>query len=224
MKDYVIGTARTVAVIVVLAPAMAGRARAQADGDAGEMPQSVSVRASQLTEQGSSFSWLKFGMGFMASIAAHEAGHILTSLAVGGDPSVGFDTGRPVVYSGIDAFAHPNKQFAFSASGMAVQLLINEAILDWPHAQGVAGEFERGMLASGIGTVLFYFTVGRNSSVGDVDWMARSSGLSKWGLTAIYGGIALSDVLRISLRERYAHFFAFPGSTGALNIGMSLSH
>ena len=211
-------------MIVVLASAIAGRSRAQIDGNVGDAQNGDSASVPQLAVQGGSFSWLEFGVGFMASIVAHEAGHILASLAVGGDPSVGFDTGRPVVYSGIDAFAHPNKQFAFSASGMAVQLLINEVILDWPRGPGVAGEFERGMLASGVGTVLFYFTIGRNSSVGDVNWMARSSGLSKWGLTAIYGGVALSDVVRISLRERYAHFFAFPGSAGTLNIGMSLSH
>lgn len=187
------------------------------------MPDSVSVRAPQLAVQGGSFSWLEFGVGFIASIAAHDAGHLLTLLAVGGSPSVGFDAGRPVVHSNLDPVAHPNKQFAFAASGMAVQLLINEIILDWPRGLGVAGEFERGMLAGGIGTVLFYFTIGRNSTVGDVHWMARSSGLSKWGLTAVYGGVALTQVLRISLKQRYARFFAFPGSAGTLNIGMSLS-
>lgn len=172
-----------------------------------------------------SFSWPKFVAGFVASLAAHESGHLITSVVVGGSPSIGLDKGRPVVHSGIDPVLNPNRQFAFSAAGMAVQLLINEAILDWPRDQpGVAGEFERGVLAGGIGTVLFYFTAGRSSPVSDVQWMADTSGLSKWTLTAIFGGVAALDVARIALKERYAHFFAFPGPSGSLHLGLTVGH
>lgn len=169
------------------------------------------------------FSWSRFVGGFLASIAAHEAGHLVTALAVGSSPSIGFDTGRPVVYSGIDETIHPHRQFAFSASGMAVQLVVNEIILDWPRSEpGVAGEFERGILAGGIGTVLFYFTVGRQSAVSDVQNMADNSGLSKWALTAIFGGVAATDVIRIALDQRYAHLFAFPGPSGTLHLGVTI--
>jgi hypothetical protein len=170
-----------------------------------------------------SFSWLEFSAGFVASIAAHELAHLGTSLIVGGDPSVGFRNGRPVVYSGIDLDAHPHRQFAFAASGMGMQLLINEVVLDWPRGPGRAGEFERGLLAGGIGTVLFYFTIGRTSSVSDVRQMADNSGLSTWALTAIFGGVAATDVLRIALDQRYAHFFASPGPEG-LRFGLTLTH
>lgn len=184
--------------------------------------------ASHLDQQAvrpvSSFSWPRFVGGFVASLAAHEAAHIAASLIVGGNPSIGFSSGRPVMHSGIDAVAHPNQQFAFSASGMVVQLLINEVILDWPRPErGIAGEFERGVLAGGVGTVLFYFTIGRGSGVSDVQWMDDTSGLSKWSLTAIFGGVAALDVARVLLDRRYARFFAFPDGAGQLHLGLTLN-
>ncbi|HEX9728417.1 MAG TPA: hypothetical protein VGA37_07940 [Gemmatimonadales bacterium] len=172
-----------------------------------------------------SFSWWAFTAGILTSLAAHETGHVVAALVLGASPSLGFDTGRPVIYSGIDPRLNPHDQFAFSAAGMSVQLLLNEIILDWPgHTAGLAGEFERGVLASGIGTVLFYFTVGRNTSVSDVQNMADYSGLSKWSLTAIFGGVAATDVLRIALRQRYAHFFAYPGPDHTMRVGVRLGH
>lgn len=171
-----------------------------------------------------SFSWPRFVGGFVASLATHEAAHIAVSLIVGANPSIGFNSGRPVMHSGIDAIAHPDQQFAFSASGMVVQLLINEVILDWPRPdRGIAGEFERGVLAGGVGTVLFYFTIGRGSGVSDVQWMDDTSGLSKWSLMAIFGGVAALDVARVLLDRRYAHFFAFPDGTGRLHLGLTMS-
>jgi hypothetical protein len=186
------------------------------------VPRSVGPSILQSAEPSNRrFSWPKFVLGFFSSIAAHEATHFATSFVVGATPSLGFDKGRPVVHSGIDGDLDPHKQFAFSSSGMGLQLLLNEAILWWPRAEGVAGEFERGILAGGIGTVLFYFTLGRNSPVGDVYWMDQTSSLSKWGLTAIFGGVAATEVLRIVLRKRYMPFFWFPGPDGSVNLGVS---
>ena len=53
-----------------------------------------------------------------------------------------------------------------------MQSVIDEAILDIPHRRGSA--FERGLLAGGIGTTLFYLTIGRRGSVSDVDFIART--------------------------------------------------
>ena len=147
--------------------------------------------------------------GGVTSILAHEMGHILASYAVGAHPSFGFDHGRPVLYSGIDASLNPQKQFIFSSAGLNVQTLLDEAILDVPHHQG--STFERGILAGGIGTTAFYLTIGRDSHVGDVWWMTQTSSLSKWGVTAIYGSIAALQVVRIGFNGHYAHFFMDPG-------------
>ncbi len=147
--------------------------------------------------------------GAVTSLLAHESAHILASYAVGAHPSIGFDHGRPVIYSGIDADTDPQKQFIFSSAGLTVQTLLDEAILDVPHRRGSV--FERGILAGGLGTTLFYLTVGRDAHVSDVYYMARCSSLSKWGVTAIYGSIAALQVVRISFNGAYAHFFAQPG-------------
>ncbi|HWZ59378.1 MAG TPA: hypothetical protein VNW46_10425 [Gemmatimonadaceae bacterium] len=156
---------------------------------------------------------IPFIAGGVTSILAHEAGHIIASYAVGAHPSFGFDHGRPVLYSGIDANMNPQKQFIFSSAGLNVQTMLDEAILDVPHHQG--STFERGILAGGIGTTVFYLTVGRDSHVGDVYWMARTSSLSKWGITAIYGGIAALQVVRIGFNGHYAHFFMSPSEPAA---------
>ena len=70
------------------------------------------------------------------------------------------------MYSGINIDKHPHKQFVFSAAGLTTQALINEGILDIPHARG--SSLERGILAGGIGTTLFYITLGRNGAVSDI--------------------------------------------------------
>ena len=168
--------------------------------------------------------WLTFVGGVITSIASHESAHVLASIAMGGTPSFGFDRSRPVIYSGINPTTDPHRQFVFSASGMSTQLLLNEVLLDWPHSHGGrAGAFERGLLAGGVGTVVFYFTIGRNASVSDVDQMARYSGLDKWSLTAIFGGVAATDVIRIMLNDRYGpHFFALPGPDRTVQVGANL--
>jgi hypothetical protein len=152
--------------------------------------------------------WRDFAAGFAASLLAHEGAHVVTALAVGGRPTFGFDKGRPTVYSGINVAEEPRKQFLFSSMGLNVQAAIDEAILDVPHRRGAA--FERGVLASGIATALFYVTLGRTASVSDMDFMARTSSLSKTQLSLIYGGVAVMHAVRVSRNERYADFFVRP--------------
>ncbi|HEV7704477.1 MAG TPA: hypothetical protein VGO46_09295 [Gemmatimonadaceae bacterium] len=167
---------------------------------------------------------LRFAAGFISSILAHESGHIIASYAVGGHPSFGFNRWRPTIYSGIDSRLDPHKQFIFSSAGLTVQTLLDETILDVPHAKGsIAGPFERGLLAGGLGTVLFYITLGRNGSVSDVSFMSRTSSLSKTQISFIYGSIAVMHAVRIHVKDRYAHFFSAPDDTGHLRIGMSIS-
>src|SRR5690349_2852213 len=84
----------------------------------------------------SSHYWPKFIAGGISSILAHEAGHVVTALAVGGKPHFGWDTGRPTIYSGIDSRIEPHKQFLFSAAGLVTQSMLDEAILDVPHDRG----------------------------------------------------------------------------------------
>lgn len=157
--------------------------------------------------------WKRFALGAGVSLLAHESAHMLTSLALGFHPYLAFDKGRPTVFSGIDSNKYPHKQFLFSAAGLTTQALIDEAILDVPHSRG--GAFERGMLAAGIGTTLFYITIGRNASVSDISVMARTSSLSKTQLSLIFGGLSAIHALRISRDSTYAHFFVRPTQNGA---------
>jgi len=162
--------------------------------------------------------WRRFAFGFAASILAHESAHAISSLVMGFHPYYALDHGRPTVFSGIDSDKHPRQQFIFSAAGLTTQAMINEAILDIPHGGG--GPIERGLLAGGIGTTLFYITLGRNGSVSDVSVMARTSSLSKTQLSLIFGGFSAIQAWRISRYPRYAHFFARP-TDGGLAIGFS---
>jgi hypothetical protein len=164
------------------------------------------------------YYWARFALGFGSSILAHESAHILTSLALGAHPHVGFDKGRPTIYSGIDSQREPHKQFLFSASGLTTQDVINELILDVPHSTGAP--FERGILAGGIATTLFYVTIGRNGGVSDIAFMARTSSLSKNQLTLIFGGVSAVQAWRISRDSRYNHFFIRPYGSG-LAAGLS---
>ena len=166
--------------------------------------------------------WRRMAAGFATSLLAHEAAHVVTALAVGGRPTIGFSKGRPTVYSGLDATKQKREQFLFSSMGLNVQALIDEAILDVPHQRG--GPFERGVLAGGIATALFYVTIGRTASVSDVDFMARTSSLSKGDITLIYGGVALMHAVRIHFDGHYADFFLRPAPAGepGLRIGVHL--
>jgi hypothetical protein len=157
--------------------------------------------------------WERFALGAAVSLLAHESAHILTSLALGFHPYIAFDKGRPTVFSGIDSNQYPHDQFLFSAAGLTTQAVIDEAILDIPHSRG--GAFERGLLAGGIGTTLFYVTIGRNGSVSDISVMARTGSLSKTQLSLIFGGLSAIHALRISRDSSYAHFFVRPTQNGA---------
>jgi hypothetical protein len=156
--------------------------------------------------------WRRFAVGAAISLLSHESAHLLTSLALGFHPSVGLDNGRPTVFSGIDSRRYPHKQFLFSAAGLTTQALVDEAILDIPHHRG--GAMERGVLAGGIGTTLFYITIGRNGSVSDVAFMSRTSSLSKTQISLIYGGLSAIHALRIARDSSYSHFFVAPGRSG----------
>jgi hypothetical protein len=162
--------------------------------------------------------WKGFAIGAGVSLFAHETAHILTSLAQGFHPHIGFDHGRPTVFSGIDSHKYPHRQFLFSAAGLTTQALIDEAILDIPHSRG--GAIERGILAGGIGTTLFYITIGRNGSVSDISFMARTSSLSKTQLSLIFGGFSAIHTLRISRDPAYSHFFVRPTENG-LGVGFN---
>jgi hypothetical protein len=164
--------------------------------------------------------WRLMAAGFASSILAHEGAHVVTALVVGGHPTLGFSKGRPTVYSGINSRLQPHKQFLFSSMGLNVQAVLDEGILDVPHQGGSA--FERGVLAGGIATALFYVTIGRTASVSDVDFMARTSSLTKTDITLIYGGVAVMQAVRIHYDGRYANFFLRPAPAGetGLRVGM----
>ena len=166
--------------------------------------------------------WKKFAAGFASSILAHEGAHIVTAYAVGGRPTIGINKGRPTVYSGISARLQPHQQFLFSSMGLNLQAAMDEGILDVPHNRGAP--FERGVLAGGIATALFYVTIGRTASVSDIDMMSRTSSLSKTDLTIIYGGVAALHTLRIHRDERYADFFVRPDVSAGkgLKLGVNI--
>lgn len=166
--------------------------------------------------------WKKFALGATTSIMLHEAAHLVVSVAVGGHPTFGFDKFRPTIYSGLNSHIEPHKQFLFSAAGLTMQSLIDEGILDIPHGRGSA--FERGVLGGGIGTTVFYLTIGRVGSVSDVDFMARMRALNKTQITLIFGGVAAIHTIRISRNTHYANFFARPRADGGLNVGMNLNY
>ncbi len=158
--------------------------------------------------------------GFAASIVAHEAAHLAASFALGADPHIGFDKYRPTIFSGIDINSEPRKQFIFSAAGLVAQDLMNELVLDIPHSRG--GALERGFLAGGVATTLFYITIGRNARVSDITVMSRTSSLSRTQLSLIFGGISAVQSIRIWRDSHYTHFFVAPTGAGAV-AGLRLS-
>jgi len=180
----------------------------------------TSASASAAQQQSASDStaarnyWGRFALGAALSLAAHESAHLLTSLVLGFHPSVGLDNGRPTIFSGIDSRRYPHQQFLFSASGLTTQALIDELILDIPHHRG--GAIERGILAGGIGTTLFYITLGRNGAVSDVAFMSRTSSLSKNQVSLIFGGLSAIHAIRIARDTSYSHFFAGPARNGVV--------
>jgi len=164
--------------------------------------------------------WPTLAAGAATSILLHEAGHIATAFAVGGHPTFGFDKLRPTVYSGINSRIEPHRQFLFSAAGLSVQSVLDEAILDVPHRRGSA--FERGLLAGGLGTTIFYLTIGRWGSVSDVDFMARTHAMTKTQVTLVFGAIATEHIIRIRRDRRYANFFVEPRADGNVELGVRI--
>ena len=163
--------------------------------------------------------WPRFTAGAVTSVLLHESAHVAAALIIGNSPTFGFDKLRPTIYSGIDSHLEPHKQFLFSAAGLAMQSVIDEGILDVPHHRG--GAFERGMLAGGIGTTVFYLTIGRRGSVSDIEFMARMHGMTRTQSTLLFGGIAALHTIRISRNEHYAHFFLRPNVNGRTDVGLT---
>jgi hypothetical protein len=161
----------------------------------------------------------KMTAGFVTSILAHESGHFIAAYAMGFHPHMGISGGKPTVFSGINEYLHRHDQFVFSAAGLTVQQMMDELVLDVPHPRGSA--FERGILLGGIGTTLFYGTIGRNSRVSDITVMARDSHLSKTQVSLIFGSISALHAVRIAHNGKYAHFFAVPSASG-MKVGISL--
>jgi hypothetical protein len=205
MRDF-ITTRLGRASLIVFGFIIAAPVRAQATNDSLQSPPL------------STNYWGKFGLGVSMSLLLHEAAHVATAKAVGGHPSFGFDTFRPTIYSGIKSTIEPHKQYLFSVAGLAVQNALDEAILDIPHARGSA--FERGILGGGLGTTIFYLTIGRRGSVSDIDFIARMHGMTKAQATLLFGGISAVHIIRISRDPHYANFFARPSADGRIDFGI----
>lgn len=187
---------------------------------AGLVPVSAAAQGTDSIELSPNY-WPKFTAGAVTSILLHEAGHIAAALIIGNSPTFGFDKLRPTIYSGINSRLEPHKQFLFSAAGLTVQSLIDEGILDIPHHRGSA--FERGMLGGGIGTTVFYLTIGRRGSVSDIEFMARMHGMTRTQSTLLFGGIAALHTIRISRDKHYANFFARPRADGGADLGLNIT-
>ncbi len=163
----------------------------------------------------------RLAAGFVTSILVHESAHFAASYAMGFHPHWGTNKGRPTVFSGINEADDKHKQFIFSAAGLSVQDILDELVLDTPHHRG--GAFERGILTGGVGTTLFYVTVGRNARVSDISVMARNSNLSKSQLSLIFGSVAGIQAFRLGGDKHYSRFFAVPAEGGGLKTGISIT-
>jgi hypothetical protein len=162
--------------------------------------------------------WQKLTLGAVTSILLHESAHIAVALAVG-SPQFGFDKLRPTIYSGIDSHLEPHKQYLFSVAGLTMQSVIDEAILDIPHHRGSA--FERGVLGGGIGTTVVYLTIGRRGSVSDIEYIARTHGMTRAQSTLVFGSVATLHTIRIVRNPSYANFFARPRADGGMVVGIN---
>jgi hypothetical protein len=182
------------------------------------VPSMVHAQRSDSTAVSSHY-WEKLTLGAATSILLHESAHIAVALAVG-HPHFGFDKLRPTVYSGIDSHLEPHKQYLFSVAGLTMQSLIDEGILDVPHRRGAA--FERGLLAGGIGTTVFYLTLGRRGSVSDIEFIARMHGMTRNQSTLVFGTVAALHTIRIARDSHYANFFARPNREGGMDVGVNI--
>jgi hypothetical protein len=200
---------RTFSLTCTALAVLAGVARAQASGASARADSGADSVPEQPNRPLSPHYRTYFALGAATSLALHETAHIMTSVALGAHPTFGFNNGRPTIYSGIIGDIDHHKQFLFSAAGLTVQTLLDEAILDVPHPRGSA--FERGVLAGGLGTTIFYLTIGRTGSVSDVELMA-----------AMHGMISALQIVRIHRDGHYANFFGRPGRNGGFDFGVEV--
>ncbi len=205
-------SAIVLAIAALAATSTPARAQGAADSATGRPSDSLRILRRHFHQ--------KMAAGFIASVLIHESSHFAASYLMGVHPHVGLSGWRPTVYSGLNEGEDARKQFIFSAAGPTIQDLLDEAILDFPHTRG--GAFERGLLSGGIGTTLFYVSLGRNASVSDISVMARTSSLSKTQLSLIFGSVAAMHALRIALDHHYARFFAAPTAAGGVRAGVSI--
>ena len=144
---------------------------------------------------------------------------MVSSYALGAHPYFRFDRWRPTVFSGINIYSEPHQQLVFSSMGLVVQAALDETILDAP---GTADSpFARGMLASGLGTALFYITAGRNGRVSDIALISQTSKLSKSRVSLIVGGVGAVHALRFQFLRGLGNLFALPAADGQLRIGFA---
>jgi hypothetical protein len=214
-------SARRLAGVAAVALFAAGpAARAQTSPRSVRVDTSADSSIARQSPPRSPHYWTYLGLGAATSLALHEAGHVMTSIALGAHPTFGFNDGRPTIYSGIIGDVDHHDQFLFSAAGLTVQTVLDEAILDIPHSRGSA--FERGVLAGGLGTTIFYLTIGRTGSVSDIELMAAMHGMTKTQSTLLFGGISALQIVRMHRDGHYANFFARPGRDGRYDVGLEV--
>ena len=148
------------------------------------------------------------------SILLHEAGHIVD---VGRGRRTSDVRLRHVPADGLlrdsTRISSRTSSSCSRSPGSPCRTCSTRRILDIPHRRGAA--FERGILGGGIGTTIFYLTIGRRGSVSDIDFIARTHGMTKTQSTLLFGGIAAVHIVRISRDPHYANFFARPRPTTA---------
>ena len=79
---------------------------------------------------------LRFALGFVSSIIAHESGHVIASYAVGGHPTFGFNHWLPTIYFGIDSRLDPHKQCIFRRPAIPAPKPVDNSPLTHPPASG----------------------------------------------------------------------------------------
>lgn len=137
--------------------------------------------------------WQEFALGFVASYAAHEAGHILVAKSKGYE--VGHN-GISIVYPHAQ-FTHAD-QLQIASAGFQTQWLLDEAAFhDLQEPRRKPGNFGAGMICSQLGTTLAYLTVLKNHPRGDIAGMSQATGLSHDRLALIMAVPGLLDGWRL---------------------------
>ena len=217
-----------IALAALIAPAAALRAQEPAASTPAGTPLALdSTRAdsARRSRAGPRHYWKKFAAGFASSILAHEGAHVVTAYAVGGHPTIGIQQGTP------DRLLGDLRSSCSRTSSSSSRAWASTSRRRWTRGSSTcrtvaAPRSSAGVLAGGIATALFYVTIGRTASVSDVDFMARTSSLSKTDITIIYGGVAALHALRIHRDERYADFFVRPDTSAGkgLRVGVDIQY